>query len=93
MATIVQSKLKGKEVWYAIDPVVGKVMEVTTWYKHWLKSSTNGKLRMYIADASKFTQLPVRYDAKRINHKKYNNYFLDMMDWFENNDISRILDL
>lgn len=94
VTTIVQSKDRaGREMWLAIDPVVGTPMEVTAWYKYWLRSSTNGKLKLYITESGKFSQMAYRYDYSTFNHPFYNNYFTDMLKWFQNNDVSRELQL
>jgi hypothetical protein len=94
VTTIVQSKDRsGKEIWLAIDPIMDKVMEITAWYKETLKLSTDGKLRLYITEAGKFAQIPTRYDYQTFNHPYYNNYFRDMLQWFEANDVDDDLNL
>jgi len=94
VTTIVQSQNKaGEEVWLAVDPIVGRVLEVTAWYKEMVKMSDDGKLRLYIAEAGKFSQGPHRYDYRQFNHPHYNKYFIDMLKWFEKNDVSRDLGL
>lgn len=94
VTTIAQSFDRNKnEIWLAIDPIMGRVMEVKEWYKETLKMSTDGKLRLYITDAGKFAQSATRYDEQAISHKFYNQYFGDMMKWFEKNDVSRELKL
>ncbi|MBA2404145.1 MAG: hypothetical protein H0V66_05190 [Bdellovibrionales bacterium] len=94
VTTIVQSKnQEGKEIWLAIDPIVNEIMEVTEWYKEMLKSSTDGKLRLYIAQAGKFGVTPSRYDHKAMSDPYYGNYFNDMAKWFEKNDVSGVLGL
>ncbi len=94
VTTIVQSKnTSGKEIWLAIDPVAGQIMEAKQWYRHWQGSSDNGKLRFYIAESGKFGAGPSRYDERGISNPFYNNYFTDMMKWFEKNDISDELPL
>jgi hypothetical protein len=94
VTTIAQAKDKsGKEIWLAIDPIVGKILEVTAWYKDMLKMSTDKKLRMYITEAGKFSQSSYRYDYNNFNHPYYNNYFTDMLKWFESNNVSNDLKL
>lgn len=86
VATIVQSvDSTKKEVWLAIDNFTGRVMDVRLWYKALLKMSPDGKLRLYITDAGKFGASPSRYDEVAISDRFYNNYFKDMLKWFENN--------
>jgi hypothetical protein len=92
VTTIVQSQDRsGKEIWLALDPVVGKVLEVKAWYKYWQPSSDDGKLRLYIAEAAKLSANPSAYDERGLSDKYYNNYFIDMMKWFDQNDVSRDL--
>jgi hypothetical protein len=94
VTTIVQSKDRsGREIWLAIDPVAHQVMEVKDWYNHWKRQSDDGKLGLYITEATKFGASASVYDERGINVPFYNNYFSDMMDWFENNDVSRQLRL
>lgn len=89
VTTIVQSRDKnGKEIWLAIDPVAGEVMDVRDWYAHWQNSSDDGKLRLFIAESGKFGAGPSRYDERGISNSFYNNYFTDMMKWFDRNDVS-----
>lgn len=92
VTTIVQSKdYSGREIWLALDPVIGKVMGVREWYEYWQGSSDDGKLRLYIAEAGKFAPAPGAYDENGIADKFYHNYFLDMMNWFAKNDVSKDL--
>lgn len=94
VTTIVQSKNRsGKEEWIAIDPIMGRIMNVTEWYKESLKLSTDGKLRLYITESGKFSQRAYRYDYSSFNHPAYNKYFTDMLSWFEANDVSDDLGL
>lgn len=93
VSTIVQSSHAGKEIWLAIDPVAGKVMEVKAWYKYWQGSSDDGKLRLYIADAGKFGAGSSKYDEQAMRGTFYNNYFKDMMEWFHDNDVRNALKL
>ena len=95
ITTIVQSKnTHGKEIWLAIDPVVGKVVNVKDWYKEMITNfSDNGKLKLYIADAGKFGAGNSRYDEQGLSDPFYNNYFTDMVNWFHDNDVSKELKL
>lgn len=94
VTTIVQSKDKaGREVWLAIDPIMGRVMTVNEWYSETLKLSTDKKLRLYITESGKFSQASYRYDYSNFNHPFYNQYFIDMLNWFEANDVSDDLGL
>lgn len=94
VSTIVQSKDRsGKETWLAIDPIMGRVMDVNEWYKETMKLSTDKKLRLFITESGKFAQTATRYDYTSFNHPFYNNYFKDMLNWFESNDVSDDLGL
>lgn len=95
VTTIVESRnSNGKEIWLTIDPVVGKVIDVKEWYKLMLNSfSDNGKLVLYIAEAGKFGAGSSRYDEKSLSDPFYNNYFIDMRNWFHDNDVSKALKL
>jgi hypothetical protein len=91
VSTIVQSKTaSGKEIWLAIDPVAGRIMEVQQWYKHWRKESDDKKLRLYITEAGKFGPGSYsKYDENAISDDFYNKYFIDMMKWFAKADFTK----
>ena len=86
VATVVQSTLSsGQETWLVLDPVIGYVVDVRTWYKRWLQSSDDKKLRLFIADSGKFGAHPGNYDERNKTDAFYNRYFSDMDKWFEEN--------
>jgi hypothetical protein len=92
VTTIVQSvDSRGQEIWLAIDPVIGYVVEVKAWYKYWQGASDDGKLRLYITEAGKFAPEPSTYDESEISSSFYRNYFIDMRKWFIKNDVSKDL--
>lgn len=94
VTTIVESRdAEGKEIWLAIDPAIGQVMEVKAWYESWSKYSDDKKLRLYISEPGKFGVTSSRYDEDDMAHDFYNNYFKDMMKWFEDNadTVSKLL--
>lgn len=88
VTSIVQSEKNGKEIWLALDPVAGTVMDVKDWYKKWQGESDDGKLRLFITERTKFGAGASWYDEKQISNPFYNNYFRDMMNWFGRNDVS-----
>lgn len=90
VTTIAQSlDSKGRRVWLALDPIFdrnskGKIPTLQEWYQEMYgKYSTDKKLKLYVTEAGKFGPSPSPYDAKSIKQPFYNNYFKDMMDWFE----------
>ncbi len=94
VTTIAQSTDRaGNEIWLALDPVAGSVMDVKAWYKKWQGSSDDGKLRLFIAERTKFGAGASWYDEGQISNPFYNNYFKDMMSWFGRNDVSDDLSL
>lgn len=94
VTTIVQSlDARGQKTWLALDPIMGQVMSVMQWYQETLNMSVDGKLRLYITDAGKFSPRPSQYNYRSMNDDFYNNYFTDMMKWFATNDISDELGL
>lgn len=84
VTTIVQSKDKKKqEIWLAIDPIEG-VVEVSSWYeKMRSKYSTDKMLKLYITSADRLGANGARYDESLKTESFYNNYFRDMMEWFD----------
>lgn len=84
VTTIAQSKnAQGKEIWLAIDPIVGQVIELEQWYNQMRNSySVDKKLKLYITHP---TRLGPRgtYDEVQIRNTFYNKYFTDMMNWFD----------
>ncbi len=92
VATMVQSlDEKNRETWLVLDPIIFKVVAVEEWFKDFEKISVDGKLRLYVTEAQKFTVAPLKYDEG--NFQGYNGYFEDMFAWFEKNDVSRKLGL
>jgi hypothetical protein len=86
VTTIVESQDdEGKEIWLAIDPAIGRVLEVTEWFNEWNKYSDDKKLRLYFAESGKFGVTASRYDEIDMANSFYNSYFNDMMKWFEEN--------
>ncbi len=94
VTTIAQSTDRaGNEIWLALDPVAGQVMDVKAWYKKWQGASDDGKLRLFIAERTKFGAGASWYSENQISNPFYNNYFKDMMNWFGKNDVSDDLSL
>lgn len=86
VTTIVESRdSKGNEIWLTIDPVAGKIMEVSEWYNYWRTSASDDKkLRLYITDAGKFGAGGYStYDQDSFSDEFYNGYFDDMETWFQ----------
>ena len=84
VATIVRVKFKNDYRWMVIDPVFSDILSVKEWYEYLYHNfSTNKQLRLYFTNSSKLGVLPGRYDEAEIVIPKYNNYFVDMMAWFE----------
>lgn len=84
VTTIAQSRDEnGNEIWYAIDPIVGSVIEVQEWYEQMRDEfSTDKKLKLYITLATRMGPNS-SYDEQDIRDTFYNDYFTDMMNWFE----------
>ena len=85
VATTVKSRdsRTNKLKWLVIDSEVGKVVELVEWYNYWRNgSSDDKKLRLYITEAGRFGATPSRYDEDGIKGAYYNDYFNDMMSWF-----------
>jgi hypothetical protein len=83
VTTIAQSfDEQGNEFWIAIDPVTG-VSTLREWYAEMFNDfSTDQKLKIYITEAGKFGPHPGSYDEDHLDNEFYNDYFVDMMDWF-----------
>jgi hypothetical protein len=85
VATIAQTvDARGQEEWLAIDPIAG-VKPVLQWYREMYQSySTDKKLKLYITLPTRFGPTAnSHYDHDALQDPFYNNYFSDMMDWFE----------
>jgi len=85
VTTIVQSKdpKTKKEIWLAIDPIAG-VKEVTEWYNEMRNEySTDKKLKLYITTSDRIGTNGSVYEELLKHTEYYNNYFSDMMNWFE----------
>jgi hypothetical protein len=84
VTTIVQSKNSlGEEIWLALDPITG-VVPVEQWYqKMYDEFSTDKKLKLYITSSGRFGPTGGEYDQQHIKDDFYNQYFLDMLSWFD----------
>ncbi len=88
VTTIAQSKdAAGREIWLAIDPVAGQIMDVKAWYQKWQGASDDGKLRLYIGESDKLGAGSSYYDETFFGPSFYNAYFTDMREWFNENDV------
>jgi hypothetical protein len=75
-----------KQIWYALDPVVGRRVTLEQWYNTMRSDfSTDKRLKIYITDPGRFGIYPSKYDETHLANRFYNNYFRDMMKWFESN--------
>jgi len=85
VTTIVRSKDKnGLDQWLAIDPIVDGIITVEQWYNQMYENySTDGKLRLYITETGKFGPTSGNYHQNSLTDQFYNNYFIDMLKWFE----------
>jgi hypothetical protein len=84
VTTIAQSKDSlGNEIWWVIDPITG-IQTLQDWYLEMYNDfSTDKKLKIYITDTGKFGPSAGAYHEEGLKNKFYNNYFNDMMAWFE----------
>jgi hypothetical protein len=72
-----------QEVWVAIDPILNEIMIVDEWYQKMRNNfSKDKKLKLYITFPTRFGPAG-SYHEKAIRDKFYNNYFTDMMNWFD----------
>lgn len=89
VTTIVRSE---NGVWLAIDSNGASAIPVDEWYKEYAQYSTDGRIRLYITDANKFSVDLGKYDKIQmgLNLNKsqdwYSGYFQDMLTWFKQND-------
>ncbi|HXH32091.1 MAG TPA: hypothetical protein VNJ01_14905 [Bacteriovoracaceae bacterium] len=86
VATMVQGLDENKkEKWLVLDPIIFKVVEVVEWFKDFEAISADGKIRMYITEANKFSIAPLKYQQE--NYQGYNGYFEDMFRWMDENQV------
>lgn len=77
--------------WLAVDSNHSNVQPVSDWYKYYTAMSTDGRLRVYITDANKFSVDLGKYDKVQLGlnlprqQDWYSGYFKDMMTWFQQN--------
>jgi hypothetical protein len=73
-----------KGEWYAIDPIMGKVMPVEKWYKEMKKFDSTGNMRIFDTEAKRFgPDSPGKYNPRGFSNKVYENYFSDLMESFK----------
>lgn len=84
VTTIAQSKnAEGFETWLAIDPVAGKVIPLKQWYELMMNQySTDKKLKLYITLPTRFGP-DTEYNEQMLRSSFFNNYFNDLIAWFE----------
>lgn len=84
VTTIAQTKdARGNKKWFALDPITG-LTDVEGWYSTMRNQfSKDKKLKLYIAESTRFGTTGV-YDENMLADKFYNNYFIDMRKWFDN---------
>ncbi|OQW52795.1 MAG: hypothetical protein A4S09_08095 [Proteobacteria bacterium SG_bin7] len=78
----VATTVKGSDgKWWVIDsPPFGEgVMELTDWYRHQLKFSKDGRLRLYLANPQQFTPTSLKYSREILSSPSYRNYFEEML--------------
>jgi hypothetical protein len=81
----VTSILKSRSgVWYAIDPIMGRVMTVDQWYAEVKTFDTNNQMRVYITEAEKFGPSSRKYHNSELLDPYYNSYFVDLIAYFRN---------
>ena len=90
VATMVYTK-KG---WLVLDTNHGGPVTPQEWIATYSKMSTDGKLRFYASDASKFAFMIGKYSRLQlgmdINQERdfYRGYFKDMMEWVRKRKLS-----
>jgi hypothetical protein len=85
VTTIAQSiNAAGKEEWLAIDPIAG-VKPLLQWYQEmYTRYSTDKKLKLFITLPTRFgPSARSHYSESALADPFYNDYFVDMMKWFE----------
>lgn len=87
VTTIAQSRdSEGNEIWLAIDPVTG-VKTLREWYQEmYTNFSTDKKLKIYVTEAGRFgPSAGSAYNQGVVTEEFYNEYFKDMLNWFDEN--------
>lgn len=91
VATMVYTKEKG---WLVLDTNHGGPVTPQEWVATYSKMSTDGKLRFYSSDASKFSFMMGKYARIQMGldlpqeRDFYRNYFKDMMEWVRKRTLS-----
>jgi hypothetical protein len=84
----VTTLIKGPDTtWYAIDPIFPGVMTAEQWYQR-MKGDfdhVNGKMKLYVTDASKFGPAGGKYHPMGLDDAIYNDYFDDLMKSYKEN--------
>lgn len=79
VATLVRGP-QGK--WYAIDPIQSQPLTLENWHSRLLSSyKTEGKLRLFVTPASRFTPDHERkYSKEALLYEEYHGFFADVMN-------------
>ncbi|MES2801791.1 MAG: protein-glutamine glutaminase family protein [Bdellovibrionota bacterium] len=92
VATMAYTKRKG---WLVLDTNHGAAVSLQEWVAAYSKMSTDGKLRFYTSDASKFGFKMGKYSRLYLgidlNQERdyFRGYFKDMMEWVHKRKLSQ----
>lgn len=75
--------LKGPgRTWWAIDPIMGRVMTLEEWYQSMKSFDSDGKMRIYFSMAKKFGPSGGQYEKSALLDDYYNDYFDDLLAYY-----------
>ena len=81
MATLVKGLSHGKPVWWVIDTLVDRVMQLEDWGKRISKLSIvegGSDLRFYVSEPEKFLPSFGEYSLSQLQLQEYHGYFDDL---------------
>lgn len=84
IATLAQSRTRnGKRAWMVLDPIHPGAWTIQEWYMIWSETTTFGGLVLFTTEAGRLGPSPSDYSYEAISDPFYNDFFVDMLKWFE----------
>ncbi|OFZ78945.1 MAG: hypothetical protein A3K03_06435 [Bdellovibrionales bacterium RIFOXYD1_FULL_44_7] len=73
------------KTWWAIDPIMYRVLTVEEWYKEMKAFDYDGMMKIYITAAKKFGPSTDKYHNSELLDPIFNQYFRDLLKYYREN--------
>lgn len=79
----VATLVRGETDWYAIDPIMGQPLKLSSWYLEMQGFDPDGTMRLFISEPSRFGVTWGKYSRRMLNSSTYRSYFKDLLEYFK----------